>query len=162
MSRADGTEISRGEESKKKRGEDSRTTGTQEAIQRTITDEGEIKWNTKDKGTEEKGEEKRGGETCDPLGSHHTEAFSIQELGVQLLLQGSDHTHSHRYKHIHTHTCVTHEHTLSFSLTHTHTHMRTCFGLCFELIPATGESWLIIILSYGLHMVIWFYCYEEI
>lgn len=121
MSRADGTEISRGEESKKKRGEDSRTTGTQEAIQRTITDEGEIKWNTKDKGTEEKGEEKRGGETCDPLGSHHTEAFSIQELGVQLLLQGSDHTHSHRYKHIHTHTCVTHEHTLSFSLTHTHT-----------------------------------------
>lgn len=160
MSRADGTEISRGEESKKKRGEDSRTTGTQEAIQRTITDEGEIKWNTKDKGTEEKGEEKRGGETCDPLGSHHTEAFSIQELGVQLSLQGSDHTVTDTNTYTRTHALHTSTHYLSRS--HTHTHMRTCFGLCFELIPATGESWLIIILSYGLHMVIWFYCYEEI
>lgn len=66
-------------------------------------------------------------------------------------------TLSHRDKHTH---IYKHTHMISI------THMHTCLGLCFELILATrerhSESWLIIILSYGLHMVIWFYCYEEI
>lgn len=53
-----------------------------------------------------------------PLGSHHREAFCIQEFGVQLSLQGSDHTHS--VTDTNTHTRITHLHTLS--LTHTHIH----------------------------------------
>lgn len=73
-----------------------------------------------------------------PLGSHHTEAFCIQEFGVQLSLQGSDHTHSVTDTNTHTHALHTCTHYLS--LTHIHTSMHLCFGLCFELIPATGEA----------------------
>lgn len=56
-----------------------------------------------------------------PLGSHHREASSIQELCVQLLLRETDHTHKHTHR-------------------LTHTYLRSCSGLCFELIPATGEA----------------------
>ena len=59
---------------------------------------------------------------CDPLGSHHTEAFSIQELGVQLSLRGSDHTHTvtdtNTYTHMRTHALHTSTH--YFSRSHTH------------------------------------------
>lgn len=59
-----------------------------------------------------------------PLGSHHTEAFCIQEFGVQLSLQGSDHTHSVTDTNTHTHMHYTLAHTISLS--HTYTLPCTC------------------------------------
>lgn len=119
MSSADGTEISRG--GVQKRGEDNRNTGTQEA------DEGEIKWNTKDKGTEEKGEEKRGGRRVihlvvitQKLSPFRNSVCSCRcrEVIAHTVTDTNTHTHAH--------TCVTHKHTLSFSLTHTCAHALGC------------------------------------
>lgn len=93
-------------------------------------------------------------ELCVPLGSHHSEAFSIQELGVQLSPWGTDHTHSVKDPHTHTHI---HKCTHYPPLTH------TCTGAFCWSTPQEKhtQSWLII-LSYGLHMVMHFYCYDEI
>ena len=66
------------------------------------------------KGMEGRKEEKEVGETCVQIGSRHREAFSIQELGVQLSLKGTDHILTHTYKH-----------TPPQSQTQTHTHTHT-------------------------------------
>ena len=71
-----------------------------------------------------KGGESRRGKMLErrvPLGSHRREASSIQELSVQLSLQGTDHTHSVTDTHSHMYT-----HTICLSHTHTCTHASGC------------------------------------
>lgn len=102
-------------EQKTERVKEKRTSGTlrKEADQHAITDE-RGKGKRKISGN---GLQKERGETCLPLGSHYREAFSIQELGMQLSLQGTDHIHPESQRQTHTYIQT---HTHDFYYTHAH------------------------------------------
>lgn len=105
-------------EQKTERVKEKRTSDTwrQEADQHAITDErGKGKRKISGNGTQ-----KERGETCLPLGSHYRDAFSIQELGVQLSLQGTDHIHPESQTQTHTHI---YKHTRTHDFYYTHAHM---------------------------------------